>query len=224
MIHTKNLQFNYNDIDFQAMVTYSDAPFRSTLKDSSSVFYDVKLHKPEALECGGEVVTVRGGISFMLFMKKAEDRQYIYMEDMDYEEENKVNVYPKAVKKILYAYFNKDLIAHYKQKISLLENALDKKYEQALLGLQKKKLALRKEMKSGEIDSKVYQKRYKPIRLKNEEIEFKIFRCKHNYERRYFQCCELRPRYRAVADQKLSFCNDKYTLCGLTSFLAKTKI
>ena len=79
-------------------------------------------------------------------------------------------------------------------------------------------------MREGEIGSKVYQKYYKPIRLKKEEVELNIFRIKHSYKRRYFDCCELKPYYRAVLTQRKVSCNDDpYMICGLTKLLAKSE-
>lgn len=51
MIHTKNLRFSYNDMDFEATVTYSDVPFSPRLKENETAFYNVDLHKPAALKC-----------------------------------------------------------------------------------------------------------------------------------------------------------------------------
>ena len=116
MIHTKNLQFRYNDIDFEAIVTFNDIPFRNIKRSGTDVFYDMKLIKPEVLECGGKVFQVSGIMSMMLFSKQPADRHYIYKEESDLENDgDNINVYPKAIEKILYSYFNKEQIAHYKQ-------------------------------------------------------------------------------------------------------------
>ena len=227
MIQSKNLQFSYNDIDFEATVTFNDLSFRNVRSSETSIFYDVKLTKPEMLECGGEVLNITGIMSLMLFLKKTPDRHYIYKEDMDLVKEgDNINVYPKAIAKIIYAYFNKEKITHYRQKIKKFNDAVENKYALTLSVLREEKLALRKQVRSGEIDSKVYQKHYTPIRLKKEEIELKIFRVKDNYKRRYFECCELKHHYRTVLPQKKISCNDSgpYKICGLTKFLAKTKI
>lgn len=223
MIHTENLQFSYSDIAFQATVTYSVAPFSNILEDCRSVFYDVKLFKPEVLECGGEVVTINGCINVLNFMSGVVDRQYVYREDIDYEEESRVNIYPQAMEKVLYAYFNKEQIYHYKKKIYMFENAVDKKYAPNLQEIQKEKFALKKQLKSGVIDSKVYQKCYREIRLKKEEVEFKISVRKHRYKKRYFECCELKPRFRSFEAQKAKTCYELFTPFCFTSYLAKTK-
>ncbi len=226
MIHTKNLQFSYDDIDFEAVVTFNDSPFKDSRKLDTSVFYDVKLTKPEVLKCGGKVVQISGIMSLMLFSRQGIDanRHYIYIEDFDIKQEDEnINVHPLAIEKVLYCYFNKEQIAHYKQKIEKFNELVDQKYAKVLVNIAEEKRALKSELKLGEIDSKVYQKRYKPIRLKKEEIEYKIFESKHRYERRYFECCELKARYRSFESQKMTKCDDLHSLCMLTSFLAKTQ-
>lgn len=162
----------------------------------------------------GEVKRI-SGISSMLLYRKMKQKNYVYIEDSAYKEEDYVNVYPKAIEKILYSYFNKDQITHYGQKLSVLEEAVDKKFEGDLLRLQEEKLALKKELKSGKIDSKMYQKRYTPIRVKKEELERRMFRIKHDYKRRYFQCCELNARYRVFPVQKQHHCDERNNLCVL---------
>ncbi len=223
MIHTKNLQFSYNDIDFEAIVTFNNISFKNVGRSDTSIFYDVKLIKPEILECGGKVFQI-SGMSLMLFSGQMGDRHYIYKEDSDLENDgDNINVYPKAIVKILYCYFNKEQIAYYRKKIVTLNEAVEKKYATALNGLQEEKLALRKQLKSEEIDSKTYQQRYKPIRLKKEEIAFKISGIKYNYKRRYFECCELKPCYRTFLPQDVVKCKDTdlYTFCGMTRYMAK---
>ena len=226
MIQSKKLQFSYNDIEFEATVTFNDASFGNACSSGTSIFYDVKLTKPEVLECGGEVPNISGMMSLMMFSKKIPDRRYIYKEDMDlFKDGECINVYPKAIAKIVYAYFNKEKITYYRQKIKKFNDAVENKYVLPLSILREEKLALRKQVRSGEIDSKVYQKRYRPIRLKKEEIELKIFRIQASYKRRYFECCELKHRYRTILPQKKMSCNnsDLYSLCGYTKFLAKSK-
>jgi len=221
MIHTKKLQFTYNHINFESSVTYSDLPFSQSKIDAITAFYDVKLLKPKVLECGGEVKQINGVMSMMIYAKQAKDRHYDYSEDRDVKEDEKiVNVYPLAVRKILYSYFNKDSIIYYKQKIDLFNEAVDKKYALLLSALKEDKLLLKKRLKSNEINSKGYQKLYTPIRLNKEEIEFKIFRIKKHYAKRYFLCCELRSKYCTFKTDKLSTLQDAYPLCGLTSYLA----
>ena len=136
MIYTKNLHFKHNDIDFEAMVTFNDVSFRHIHSSGTSAFYDVKLTKPEVLECGGEVSRVTGIMSLMMFSKKMPDRHYLYKEDIDLVKEGEgINVYPKAREKIIYAYFNKEQIAHYKEKIQAFKEAVDGKYAPILSGL-----------------------------------------------------------------------------------------
>jgi hypothetical protein len=63
-------------------------------------------------------------------------------------------------------------------------------------------------MRAGEITTDQYQKRYRPIRLEKERLELQLFRKQYHYERRYFDCCELKEIYRTMSktdpDIKLS--------------------
>lgn len=207
-------------MDFEATATYSDVPFSSGFKENETAFYNVDLHEPEALACGGNVKRI-SGISSLLLYREKKQINYDYVEDSAYKEEGCVNIYPKAIEKILYSYFNKDQITHYREKVSLLEEAVDRKFEGDLLRLREEKLALKKELKSGEIDSKMYQKCYTPIRVKKEELERRMFRIKHDCERRYFQCCELNVRYRIFPAQKQHHCDERNDLCTMTPYLTK---
>ena len=54
MIQKKRFHFTYDDIDFDAMVTFNDSLFEAALRDN--VFYRVQLLKPVELDCGGEFV------------------------------------------------------------------------------------------------------------------------------------------------------------------------
>ncbi|NOR56617.1 MAG: hypothetical protein GQ531_10495 [Sulfurovum sp.] len=222
MIHTKELRFNYDHIDFEASVTYSDLPFSQSIRDMTSVFYDVKLLKPKVLECGGEVKQIQGIAGMMIYAKQANDRQYSYIE----ENQNKVydksiNVYPLAVRKILYSYFNQEKIAEYTLKVTLFNEAIDKKYALKLEMLREEKLLLKKRLRLTEINSQAYQKLYTPIRKKKEEIAFNISHLKYRFKLRYFQCCELRPKYCTFKTEKDTSSGDILSLCRLTAHLAR---
>jgi len=199
MIHKKELRFSFDDVQFEAVVSYSDERFENFLYKKDSIFWSVKLNKPEALECGGEVFSVNGGIGRMMLSKtNLKNRRYTYNEDKNYQEKDKINIYPLAIEQVIYIYFNNELIDEYHQKIEIFRKAVDIKYDAALKELEKEKRELRKLLKSGVIDSKEYQKRYKPIRLKKDDIRCKIFFLKENYHKRYFECCKLKKRYRRV--------------------------
>ena len=223
MIHTETLEFTYNNTDFEATVTYNDEPFRNGRSGKLfSIFWDVELHRPEALSCAGAVRQANSISSFMLFKTKAGDRHFIYDSDPAYEEkEDEVNIYARVINKILYCYFNKEKIAHYKQKVNSYEEAIDKKFELKLETLQQQKLTYRKQMKAGEITPKEYQRLYTPIRKEKEALELEMFVKKDAYKRRYFDCCELRSRFRvfkpgdevSCLGQQIEWCN--------TSFLKK---
>lgn len=219
MIHKKKLQFIHNGIGFDATVTYEDKPFMSVVKEQCSVYYRVELHKPVELDCGGSFVArPRGFSTYLINFEKYQTRRYFYKENKDIEEEdNQVNVYPLAMEKILYKYFNQERIVYYKKKIERFNKAIDNRYTDAREALQEQKLALRKLMRSGDINSREYQKRYTSIRKKKETIELKIYRVKHNFSRRYFECCELKKRYRAYASEKIERCDDELELklCSL---------
>ena len=214
MIYTKNLQFQYDDIDFEATVTYSDVPFSQSLRDYGSVFYNIVLHKPEALACGGQTIAPSGGMAAAMLMTKAGDRSFFYKKDLDIETEgNKINIYPKVIDKILYRYFNKDQITLYRKKIKDFKEVVDKKYASQLVAKQEQRSALRKRMRSGEISSKEYQKQYRPIRLKKEELESRIYWLKQWYERRYFECCELKPKHRNYGSSREKWCLEQFGSC-----------
>ena len=228
MIHKKELKFSRNGIDFNATVTYRDELFISAAREGFSVYYRIQLHEPVELDCGGASLSRPRGFGMYLLQSEAyQTRRYFYKEDevikdengeLEYivntyvdiykedeniqEEDNQINVYPLAIEKILYIYFNQKRIMYYNKKIERFGNAIENKYADALEVLQEQKLALRKLMRSGDIDSKEYQKRYTPIRWAKEEIESKIYWPKHNYRRRYFECCELKKAYRIYALEK----------------------
>ncbi len=219
MIHKKELKFSRNGIDFDATVTYEDEPIMSAATEEFSVYYRIQLHKPVELDCGGSFLSrPRGFMMYLLRREEYRTRRYFYKEDEAVKEENsQINVYPLAIEKVLYSYFNREKIVYHKKKIERFNNAVDDRYADMLELLKKQKLALRKLMRSGDIDSKEYQKRYTPIRREKEEIELKTFRLKHNYQRRYFECCELKKAYRVYVPDKIERCDDNFELCSLVS-------
>ncbi len=222
MIHTKELQFNHNGIDFKATVTYSDKAFSAITHADETAFYHVQLHTPIEMDCGGAVKTINGMMSYMLFQKMKE-WHYVYNEKDEALNEGDTNVYTEAIRKILYSYYNREVIAKYKKQVKDFENAVDLKFASVLEALKEKKHLLKKRLRSSEIDSKAYQKRLKPIRLEKEETEHKVWYLKHQYEKRYFECCELKQYYRIVKADKVTFCDDRYSTCGWKSYYAKTK-
>jgi len=199
MIYKKELKFSFKEIMFEAVVSYSDERFENFLYKKDSVFWNVKLNKPEVLECGGEVFSVNGMMGRMMLSKSdMKNQQYTYNKDKNYQEKNRINIYPKAIEKVIYMYFNKEIIEEYKQKIELFGRTVEAKYEDKIKKLEKQKRELKKLLKSGAIDSKEYQKQYTPIRLKKDDLRYRISSLKHNYYKRYFECCELKKRYRKV--------------------------
>jgi len=221
MIHTELLRFNYENTDFEATVTYSDLPFRESRRDFTASFWNVKLHKPEALECGGEVKRINNGMTMMLYATKAGDQHFVYVPDPDYEErEDETNIFPKAVEKILYCYFNKARIAYYREKIKCFNEAIEKKYAPLIEAQRAKRRALRKKMSAGEITTDQYQKLYRPIRLEKEALESKVFWAKEHYRRRYFECCELKGHYRVFQAERAKHCFDAFRWCD-TGWIVK---
>jgi hypothetical protein len=209
MIYTENLRFHYANIDFEATVRYSDLRYRETRYDKASSFWEVKLHKPEILECEGERRCINGLSSYWLASTRAGDRRFTYVPDPDYkEEEYETNVFPLAIEKILYCYFNRDKIDYYMKKVELFNEKLDKRYAPLIEEQREKRLSLRRKMRAGEITPKQYQKLYKPIRLKKGELESKVFWTKKSFKDRYFKCTELKNRYRDFTYEKGKRCLD----------------
>jgi len=220
MIHTEQLRFSYENTDFEATVTYSDLPLRASSRDQGSVFWNVTLHTPEHFECGGEVKHLQG-MARMILNTKAGNQHFVYVSDPDYEEkEDETNIFPKAVEKILYCYFNQERISYYREKIKCFNEAIEKKYALLIEAQREKRRALRKKMRAGEITTDQYQKLYRPIRLEKERLEMKLYWTKHLYERRYFECCELKERYRVFNAQKAKRCFDEFRWCD-TEWIVK---
>ena len=222
MIYTKTLHFTYQETDFEAVVTYSDEPFRKSIQNIFSVFWDVKLFKPEVLSCGGKMYQENGMMSLMLFISKAGDRHFIYEPDPNYEEEeDEVNIYSSVINKILYCYFNKERIDFYKKKVKCYHEAIDTKYAVKLEALRQKKLRYRKQMREGKITPKEYQKLYTPVRKEKEALDLEKFIKKDAYEKRYFKCCELKPKYRVFKPEYDPHCiGQQFEWCD-TSFVKK---
>ena len=181
----------------------------------------IDVRAPEALECGGEVKQISSISSLRLAATKAGNWYFVYVPDPDYEEkEYETNIFPKAVEKILYCYFNKARIAYYREKIKCFNEAIEKKYAPLIEAQRAKRRTLRKKMRTGEITTDQYQKLYRPIRLEKERLEMKLYWTKHLYERRYFECCELKERYRVFNAQKAKRCFDEFRWCN-TSLIVK---
>ena len=198
MIQTQQLKFQYNGIDFEATVRYNDVPFGDLRHSKEPIFFRVQLRKPITLDCGGESVRI-GGMSsaMMLSSPSVRRRHYVYDEKAESKKnEEEINIYPRAVAKILYHYFNREKIDYYQKKILRFNADIDAKYEAKLEALRAERRALRRKMREGKIDSQTYQKRYRPIRLKKEDLEYRISELKSNYRKRYFNCCELKKKYR----------------------------
>ncbi len=197
MIHKKQLRFSFDGTDFEAEITYEDREFRTLSSNPDSIFYRVVLQKPREMNCGGEFRRISSISAAMLVATKFGKQHFGYMEgDRDMIDENSINIYPRAVKKILYQYFNEEKIEYYHKKITHFNEAIDTKYEAALQAVRAKRIALRKRMRAAEIDSKAYQKLYTPIRLEKDHIESRVFWAKLRYRNRYFDCCELKKKYR----------------------------
>ena len=212
MIHKKEFQFEHEGITFHALVTYNDALY-GKMRDEF-IYYRVKLLQPIELDCGGGIASAYLSNPLLFHMNEdAKRRHYVFNEEGQEDKDNEVNVYPKAIKRILYAYYNRDEIAYYKEKVAKFKEKMDLKFTPALEMCNEEKRLLKKKMKEGEITPKEYQKLYTPIRKKKEEIEFRIFMLKHNYENRYFQCCDLKEKYRSYYVENMRPCFDKYDRC-----------
>jgi hypothetical protein len=199
MIHTKELKFLYDGVEFEAVVSYSDEKFENFLFKKDSIFWNVKLISPKVLDCGGKVFSVNGGMGRMMLLKSdLKNQRYAYSEDKNYKEKNKINIYPKAIEKVIYMYFNEEIIKEYSQKIEVFGKAVEIKYDVGLKELELQKRELKKLLKSGAIDSKEYQKQYRLIKIKKDNLRYKISFLKERYYKRYFECCELKKSYRKV--------------------------
>jgi len=214
MIHTQQLTFHHNGIDFEASVRYNDAPFGDRRYSKEPIFFNVQLLKPLALNCGGEFIKIGGMSSMMLLSTSVRNHHYIY-DDKSKSKKNddEINIYPRAVAKILYHYFNREKIDYYHEKILCFHTSIDAKYEADLEALREERRVIRREMREGIIDSKTYQKLYRPIRLKKDDLEYKIFELKSNYRRRYFNCCELKKRYRVDVPELTERCDTPLGYC-----------
>ena len=211
MIHKKDLHFRYENIDFEATVTYSDDPFSEAHHSTEAAFFHVQLYKPIELDCGGKRAIEDLSLSSFMINDDLKNHRYVYAEENSLkEEDNTTNIYPLAIDKILYSYFNREKIAHYKEKVKCLKQAVDKKYRSALDAIKQKMKALKQRMKSGEITPKNYQTLLLPLRKEKEALESEISNRKWSYKEHYFQCCELRGRYRIRVFKKPSSCTDRY--------------
>ncbi len=214
MIQTKILTFHHNGIDFEASIRYSDAPFGDRLHSKEPIFFNVQLLKPLSLNCGGESVKIGGMSAMMLLSTSVRNRHYIY-DDKPKSKENdeEINIYPRAVTKILYHYFNRERIDYYHEKISRFYTAIDVKYEAGLEALRAERRVIRRKMRKGRINSKTYQKLYRPIRLKKDDLEYKILDLKSRYRERYFDCCELKKSYRVDVPDMIERCDTPLGHC-----------
>ncbi len=218
MIHTQQLTFHYNGIDFEASVRYNDAPFGDRRYSKEPIFFNVQLLKPISMDCEGEFVKAGSMSAMMLLSTSIRNYHYVYdNKSKSKNSDNEINIYPKAVKKILYHYFNREKIDYYNEKISRFCRAIDVKYEANLEALREERRVIRQKMREGIIDSKIYQKLYRPIRLKKDDLEYKIIELKSNYRKRYFSCCELKKRYWVDIEKFTKHCNTPLGYCDTGS-------
>jgi len=187
MIHTKQLTFHYNGIDFEASVRYNDAPFGDRRYSKEPIFFNVQLLKPISMDCEGEFVKAGSMSAMMLLSTSIRNYHYVYdNKSKSKNSDNEINIYPKAVKKILYHYFNREKIDYYNEKISRFCRAIDVKYEANLEALREERRVIRQKLKS-------------------------------NYRKRYFSCCELKKRYRVDIEKFTKHCNTPLGYCDTGS-------
>ena len=198
MVHTKKLKFKYNNIDFEAKVTYCDEAHKNALKNSENIFYRILLLKPIVLECGGETLRVNNWLhALALSRTKCGEKQYDYDENTNLQvSENKINLYSLAVENIIYYYFNRAKIAYYRTKVDKLKLDIDHKYHIKLEEFREEKSKLKRELKSKVIDAKCYQKLLTPIQKNKLNLEFKILDLKESVCKKYFECGVLRDDFR----------------------------
>ncbi len=197
MIHTRKLKFKYNNIDFEAKVTYSDEVHKSAFKKSENIFYSILLVKPIVLNCGGETVSVRNWMTAMSLANGVCGKEkYFYEEDKNLRLfENKINIYPIAVKNIIYYYFNRDKIKYYHAKIDKIRLEIDHKYNEQFKDFSESKKDLKRELKSEIIDAKSYQKQLTLIYKNKSDLKLKVLELKEKIYKKYFDCGILRDRY-----------------------------
>ena len=202
----RTLRFRHDGTLFEATVTYNDEPF-GNVRRNHPVGWNVTLHKPVTMNCGGDYrqITSISAAMMYTYSEKIRRQHFVYDDSPEYRPtEDEINIFSRAVRNILYHYYNAERIEHYADKIAAYEKALDRKYAERLEDLRQQRLALRRRVRSGEIDSKTYQKLYTPIRTVREELKHKIRDAKSDYRRRYFDGGLLKKRYRAFDPDTLS--------------------
>lgn len=212
MIEKKELQFEHEGTTFQAVVTYNDALHEKIHEEF--IYYRVKLFQPIELDCGGGMPSAYFTNSLLFQMDdKLKRKHYVFNEARQKDVGDEVNLYPKAINRVLYAYYNRDTIAYYKEKVAKFKVNLDQKFAAALAMCDKEKRLLKQKMKEGKITPKEYQKLHASMRKEKEKIASRISQLKHNYESRYFQCCDLKDKYRSYHVENMDPCVDKYERC-----------
>jgi hypothetical protein len=197
MNHERILRFRYDETLFEATVTYNDEPF-GRVRHDHPIRWNVTLNKPVKMDCGGGCRQISGFSSAMiLYSPKGRRQRFVYDDSPDYQPtDDEINIFPQAVRNILYHYYNAEHIEHYASKITALETALDRKYAERLEALRQKRLTLRKRLRAGKIDSKIYQKLSTPIQKAINELDFQISEKKRRFSKRYSDCGRLKKRYR----------------------------
>jgi len=224
MIHKKAFKFTYQDTVFEATVTYEDMEFGERFKKPLSIYYRVQLHEPLELNCGGAFAGEAKGFAMQtLLQPEIKKNRFGFIEDESIRKEGTlINVYPLAVEKILYRYFNKKEITYYEQKVQCFEEAIDAKYMHELKRVDEEKKELKEKMKSRQIDPKEYQKLYTPIRIESETLSTEQTRRKSKFKDHYFKCCELKVKYRSFVSSKTTNCYDPYNTCMFLKHVSKT--
>jgi len=202
----RTLRFRHDGTLFEAVVTYNDEPF-GNVRRNHSVGWNVTLHKPVTMNCGGDYrqITSISAAMIYAYSDKFHRKHFFYDDSPDYRPtEDEINIFPLAVRNILYHYYNAERIKHYADKIAAYEKMLDRKYADQLEDLRQQRLALRRRVRSGEIDSKTHQKLYTPIREAIDDLKYRISMKKQRYASRYFDCCRLKKPYRVFDPDTLS--------------------
>lgn len=199
MTHSKRLTFVRCHVIFEVTVTYEDVPFIRVFDDPCAVFYHVVLHQPVSIDYGTVYFPKPHGFSAMLWRRGGSfyNLHYGLKEDARIAEwDHQVNLYPRVVDLVTYRYFDGKRITHYERKVFQTQKALEEKYDRKIEPYRVKRRALRKRLRTGEIDSKAYQRLYRPIRLAKAAIESKLTWAKYHYKKRYFKCGRLKDHYR----------------------------
>jgi ATP-dependent Lon protease len=190
MLHTKKLNFKYNKINFEALIEYEDTIHTHVTK-TSPIYYKINLIKPISLDCGKGNVLIKNWISRLkIYCLEKENniisKQFCYIEDEKIKlNNNYINIFTLAIKKIKYCYFNRNEINKAINRINNFNIKIDLKYNKKIYKLQKQKQLLHQDLKSNILNNKEYQKYLKPINKQISILKFRNLSVKDKFNNKY---------------------------------------